>query len=228
MGFWQKSFTVSFLACAFVVVGSNGQVRELDYTQRSAGIEQKRFPTPSFQAEVKDPSQLRFDTSRRGGSRMMGSNRATMDPSSQTSNLQTRESRFARRTSSFATERQAYSTDQEPRAFRSGANMDPWSGGGQRIEGSGQVVHLDQVRQNTLNQNFQQVIDRSLEVGRENREGEPRLSWNRGVPHPASGIHVPRTEGARDFSLQDINRFQFRRTRSSTPGVPYQEAGGSR
>ena len=228
MEIWQRKAAGLFLACAFGVVALDAQVRELDYTQRSSGIEQKRFPTPAFQAPVKDPSQLRFDTNRRGGSRMMGSNQPTIDPASQTTRLQTSESRFARRTSSFSTEQKAFSTDQAPRAFRSGANMDPWSGGAQRIEGSGQVVHLDKVRQNTLNQSFQRVIDQSMEVGRENREGEPRLSWNRGVPHPSSGIEIPRVEGGRDFSLQDINRFQFRRTRSSTPGLPHQDAGGSR
>lgn len=84
---------------------------------------------------------------------------------------------------------------------------------------------LQRVRENTLNQRFQSVVDRSLELSADNPDGGLVVEWERGIPYPRPRIALEGTASERNFSLEDINRFQFRSSRSAAPGLPVQEAG---
>jgi len=221
-------FYPALIAVLLISIGGSlsGQVRDVDYSKRDTRFSEKMFPTEGFSTPVRNPENLssRFSFGRDSEQGLHRFQRAA-HPEAQRQVFEN--SRFS------GTDQRHRSDGRVHRQFaEQGSSIRFQGSGSQRFSPSEdqsfpmlEIDRLQRIRENTLNQRFQSVVDRSLELSAENPEGGISVEWERGIPYPRPRIASERMTRERDFSLEDINRFQFRSSRSSTPGIPVQEAG---
>lgn len=214
----------------FVVLGSGnplpGQVREIDYSKRESRFSERMFPMREFSASVRSPesSPSRFTS---GGDSEEGFHRFQRASHPDATRQVFESSRFSRADQHHRADGRLHdhiATRESANRFERVTNQrfSPMTEEGSPMLEAGR---LQRVRENTLNQRFQSVVDRSLELSADNPDGGLVVEWERGIPYPRPRIALEGTASERNFSLEDINRFQFRSSRSAAPGLPVQEAG---
>jgi hypothetical protein len=214
-----------------VSVGSylSGQVRELDYTKRDSRFSEKMLPMREFSAPVRNPESFTSRSSP-GGDPSQAMHRFQRVSHPDATRQVFEGQRFSRADQQHRSDgrvHRQFSGQEPPSRFQRGTHQrfSPLDDSGSPTL---ELERLQRVRENTLNRRFQSVVDRSLELSAENPEGGLSIEWERGIPYPRPRIAVENTSRERSFSLEDINRFQFRSSRSSTPGIPVQDAGSGR